>query len=602
NVDGSESWMDGSTQKINGADVRTAAITITYNYDDKTGGTGALLSATATEGLSISDDGFGNRAQTTVHQEFEVSKATLGQAKLNKSFSTTVSYNLDGSSSHQEITVNYTYLNGVLNTAVGSGTMSSNDGFDNLMKGTIAQTYQIIKGQAKIVSNTTTTWSVKSDGTGDSNTPGLNADGSSSRQTMTVYYAYNDKGNAVLQGGTHGVERVYEGGKRDKRTVGVGTLWSSDGFNQTSGTIQQNFTLVNGQTKLKSSVTQTWSGAGSFNFPGSNLDGSRNTQTMTVTYSYFGEKDAQGKVTYPPSGANKVGQVADAVGHGTMWSNDGWDNVTSGTVDQLYKLVNGQMKLKDNTTSTKSVSLDGTRTSQTMTVSYEYEERIGDGIKTGAMISASGHGTMETVDAFENVTQGEIEQKYSSEAIKNIGKALLVESKTRTWSVERTKDSGSYVRQEGKYVFDQNTGRYKWKNAEYVYVFVPGKDTGSYEEPGANLDGTMSSQEMSIFYAYDAHGVMVANNGAYGGKQDAAGNWNTFGEGKGKNTDIFGNKTDTKIYQTFKIINNQAKVHTATTQSHTVNADSSESWMGWPGWKEGGKIVGEAMVVEYFYN
>ncbi|MBI3012427.1 MAG: hypothetical protein HYY63_02260, partial [Elusimicrobia bacterium] len=132
NVDGSESWMDGSTQKINGANVLTAAITITYNYDDKIGGTGALLSATATEGLSISDDGFGNRAQTTVHQEFEVSKATLGQAKLNKSFSKTDSYNLDGSSSHQEITVNYTYLNGVLNTAVGSGTMSSNDGFDNL--------------------------------------------------------------------------------------------------------------------------------------------------------------------------------------------------------------------------------------------------------------------------------------------------------------------------------------------------------------------------------------------------------------------------------------------------------------------------------------
>jgi len=137
--------------------------------------------------------------------------------------------------------VSYSYDgNGKLVSSSGNGTFNSNDGYGNLTSGTIAQSYEIMNGQAKLITSETT-----------SNT--VNLDGSTQDQTVTVSYSYDTAGK--LTGAS-----------------GSGTFRSEDGFgNQTSGNILQSYSLVNGQAKLISSQTDSHT---------VNLDGSSQQQSV----------------------------------------------------------------------------------------------------------------------------------------------------------------------------------------------------------------------------------------------------------------------------------------------------------------------------------
>src|SRR3989338_1846607 len=99
---------------------------------------------------------------------------------------------------------------GKLVSADGEGTFSSSDGNGNLTSGSLAQSYLILHGQARLASSLTL-----------SNT--TNLDGSVQNQSMTVNYSYDAGGRLA------GAE-------------GSGTFSSNDGNgNLTTGRITQSY-------------------------------------------------------------------------------------------------------------------------------------------------------------------------------------------------------------------------------------------------------------------------------------------------------------------------------------------------------------------------
>ncbi|MBI2119154.1 MAG: hypothetical protein HYT97_05960 [Elusimicrobia bacterium] len=384
NIDGSRSWQGWketaeSNAVYNG--IQTQASVIHYLYNKN----GVLINegARADKSVMMSDDGFGNWTKSEVDQTYVLIN---GQAKLKRSISNTDSFtsydskkekgwNADGSSSHQVMTVSYTYKGegitdqvalkaladqkvlGQLASADGKGTTLSEDGFGNWTAGIIEQTYEIIKGQAKIMSSNSKSWSSNSSGAGsykynlknnswafepasggNYERPSRNDDDSWSRQDMTTYYAYDSNGSAVLTGGVFGGAPVIgEDGKpimvngkvkRDGRTYGRGTSLNDDGFgNISDGTVDQVYRMIKGQAKLASSKSvsvakhyETVDGAEVLQAGSS--DGSTNSQEMWTKYDY----DADGKQT---------GQS----GRGNTVSDDGFGNYTAGIIEQVYALV-----------------------------------------------------------------------------------------------------------------------------------------------------------------------------------------------------------------------------------------------------------------------
>ncbi|MBI3012580.1 MAG: hypothetical protein HYY63_03035, partial [Elusimicrobia bacterium] len=390
-----------------------------------------------------------------------------------------------GFGTHQEVTVTYDYdATGLLIAARGQGTFRSDDGFGNISTGVIQQTYQILKGQAKMTSTVT-------------DTHGMNLDGSVSDQKMTVNYKY-DENNLKLVSAN-----------------GMGALTSNDGFgNISKGTITQTYDAALIQKFGRALLTKTVTVTDGYHdengnvLPG-NLDGSSNHQEMTVEYGY-----------------NEKGRLDSASGSGFTNSDDGFGNTSKGTITQTYdkKLIErfGKALLVETKTQTdntrfEDTNMDGSSQIQEMVVTYGYDAR-------GRMVSASGKGTVTTDDGFGNVSQGQITQTYF--ILK--GQAKLLSSKTVSDAV--------------------------------------------------NLDGSTSHQDMTTGYTYSTNGKLTASLGA----------------GMSRSDDGFGNVTNSNIAQEFKIVNGQAKLAKSVTISKTVNLDGSKSWMG-----EEGK--GQAMVLSYRY-
>ncbi|MBI2916328.1 MAG: hypothetical protein HYY07_05665, partial [Elusimicrobia bacterium] len=376
-----------------------------------------------------------------------------------------------GFGTHQEVTVTYDYdATGLLIAARGQGTFRSDDGFGNISTGVIQQTYQILKGQAKMTSTVT-------------DTHGMNLDGSVSDQKMTVNYKY-DENNLKLVSAN-----------------GMGALTSNDGFgNISKGTITQTYDAALIQKFGRALLTKTVTVTDGYHdengnvLPG-NLDGSSNHQEMTVEYGY-----------------NEKGRLDSASGSGFTNSDDGFGNTSKGTITQTYdkKLIErfGKALLVETKTQTdntrfEDTNMDGSSQIQEMVVTYGYDAR-------GRMVSASGKGTVTTDDGFGNVSQGQITQTYF--ILK--GQAKLLSSKTVSDAV--------------------------------------------------NLDGSTSHQDMTTGYTYSTNGKLTASLGA----------------GMSRSDDGFGNVTNSNITQEFKIVNGQAKLAKSVTSSKTINLDGSKSWMG----------------------
>jgi hypothetical protein len=252
---------------------------VRYTYDSRLG---KLQNANG-EGTFVSRDQYGNETTGSTNQTFTI---ILGQARVAQTTTVSSTRNLDGSSSEQTIVVINDWSDrGVLLGASGSGTTRSDDGFGNITSGTIAQTFDVIAGQAKLTSNISTSETSY-------------VDGSEVQQSITVSYYYDENGVLI-------------------NASGEGSTLSNDGFdNFTSGSILQEYSILNGQAVVSRSTQMSWTsdsnGTGSYDSPLPDTDGSWTRQSITTEFIY-----------------NALGELVAASGFGIGLANDGFVVVPS---------------------------------------------------------------------------------------------------------------------------------------------------------------------------------------------------------------------------------------------------------------------------------
>src|SRR5260370_25358052 len=93
---------------------------------------------------------------------------------------------------------------------------------------------------------------------------------------------------------------------------------------------------------------------------------------------------------------------------GTFSADDGYGNKTTGTISQKYEVVQGQAKLSESKTDSKTVNHDGSTQQQSLTVTYQYDPG------SGMLLAAQGSGTFSSDDGLGNTTTGTISQKYAA--------------------------------------------------------------------------------------------------------------------------------------------------------------------------------------------
>jgi hypothetical protein len=478
-------------------------VTTTYEYDEN----GKLIGASGS-GTFTANDGFGNMTTGTITQTYAIYH---GMAKMTSSTTVSDTKNIDGSTQHQVLVVNYSYDdNGVLTGASGSGWFSSNDGQGNITTGTITQDYKIIAGQAKLVRSTT-----------ESHT--TNKDGSWQKQTLTVTYRYDASGRLT-------------GAK------GFGTFHGADGNgNKTSGTIRQTYVVIRGQAKLKTSTTTSDT---------VNKDGSTQHQVLTVTYQY-----------------DKTGTLIGARGEGRFTSDDGHGNITRGTINQTYVVINGQAKLLSSTTNSTTRNKDGSTQKQSLTVFYHYNAR-------GVLVGANGYGTTEANDGHGNITTGTIYQTYQiihgQAKLKTSTTTTHTRNKDGSWQNQtltvtyQYNSNGELVDAKGSGTFTSNDGHGNITRGtikqEYKIIHGQAKlQESTTKSVTRNRDGSTQRQTLTVTYQYDGNGVLTGAKG----------------RGSFTSNDGHGNKTRGTIRQEYKIIHGQAKLKTSTTRSVTKNKDGS---------------------------
>src|SRR5204863_5635787 len=123
------------------------------------------------------------------------------------------------------------------------------------------------------------------------------------------------------------------------RAQSLVTSLSTDGYSRfTASYGTQQFTLINGQARVAQTITESFTsnqaGEGSYATPLTNPDQSFSRQQNTTTNLY-----------------NAVGKLDSVDGTGVTYSNDGFGNVTQGTVTQVYDQellhMTGFVKVKD---------------------------------------------------------------------------------------------------------------------------------------------------------------------------------------------------------------------------------------------------------------
>ncbi|MBI3012646.1 MAG: hypothetical protein HYY63_03370, partial [Elusimicrobia bacterium] len=574
-------------------------------------GTGRLIAASGS-GVSVSDDGFGNRTVSTITQNYLILN---GQAKLTSVRTHTEVFNLDGSGTvaglGQDSVVTYTYgdrdgkkgiLIGAVNTIPGVTVMD--DGFGNRITSRTTQTYEIVNGQAKVKTVTTHTDSANIDGS-------RSVVEGSVDSVVTYLYGDQDGKKGILVGATN-------------TTPGVTVM--DDGFgNRSTSKTSQMFELINGQAKVRTVTTHT---------DIVNSDGSRSLADgavdSVVTYTY-GDQDG------------KRGVLVAAVNTtpGVTVMDDGFGNRTTSKTLQTFDIVNGQAKVKTIANHSDIVNLDGSHSaadgSIDSVVTYTYGDRDGKkGILIGAVNTVPGVTVMD--DGFGNRTTSKTTQTY--EIVNGQAKVKTVSTHTDIVNLDGSHSlaNGStdgvvtytYGDKDGKKgvligavnttpgvtVMDDGFGNLSTSQSAQIYAILNGQAkvvssvTKSFSENGdgskswtglggSGTDGdevefngeTIRTQAAVMTYEYEANGKL---------KRVSATDAVTVSD------DGFGNKTKTTVQQTFSdpnLTGGQAKVIESTSLTHTVNSDSSWSRMdGTEVEMDGKAILTEGIRVRNLYD
>jgi ribosomal protein S17E len=152
------------------------------------------------------------------------------------------------------------------------------------------------------------------------------------------------------------------------------------------GIIRQTYRIINGQAKLLESFSDTTTEKLDSN--GRVVESSRQVMTVSYTYDDDGRLNGASGVGTTESGSSALVWTTDSSGNMSLVS----DNSRSrGTVQQTYRIINGQAKMTVSYSDTTTERLDASglvveSSRQVMTVSYDYDS-------DGRLVGASGFGT-----------------------------------------------------------------------------------------------------------------------------------------------------------------------------------------------------------------
>ncbi|MBI4395829.1 MAG: hypothetical protein HY548_01955, partial [Elusimicrobia bacterium] len=158
-----------------------------------------------------------------------------------------------------------------------------------------------------------------------------NGTGALTRQEMHVTYTYDDKGRLT---GAHG--------------SGTSASWDEFG-NKTTSQIEQKFIIINGQAKLKESITASQSE----NIDGTKSwsDGTHGSQATRITYFY------DTKTGLLLDGREKAAKSA-----GLSVTEDAFKTISQTQNDQYFTAIKGQAKMTRSVSASYTEAADGTKT------------------------------------------------------------------------------------------------------------------------------------------------------------------------------------------------------------------------------------------------
>ncbi|HOW29014.1 MAG TPA: hypothetical protein PK876_11005, partial [Elusimicrobiota bacterium] len=458
---------------------------------------------------SQTTDAFGNVTVSTTEQEFI---NIAGQAKLNKTVTTSTTTSVDGSTTVTEpYTTSYVYaedtkanrksriVGHLLESAATPIHSVTTDAFGNVTNTWTEQVFTVIAGQAKLKTATTRSESFSVDGSDTITEP----------YTMTYTYAQDTEENRALRKVGH----LIIGHLLETQASAIRST-TTDAFGNVTKTVtQQVFVIIAGQAKLKTATTSSVT---------TSIDGNVTvTEPYTTSYVYAEDSRANRK-------ARIVGQLIEAIASPIhSISTDAFGNVTNTWTEQVFTVIAGQAKLKTATTRSESFSVDGSDTiTEPYTMTYTYAQdteenralrKVGHLIIGHLLETQASAIRSTTTDAFGNVTKTVTQQVFVIIA----GQAKL---KTATTSSVTTSIDGTIT------ITEPYT-------TSYVYA----------EDTKANRKTRIVGQLLETI-ATPIHSI---------------------------STDSFGNVTNTWTDQTFQIIAGQAKLKTATTRSETLSVDGS---------------------------
>ncbi|MFC1668229.1 hypothetical protein ACFL1T_02445, partial [Chlamydiota bacterium] len=607
-------------------------MTVTNYYDSVGRITGATGTGT-TQGIAtgyIDDSSFDeSNIMVTATTEGTIAQTYslyYGSVKLKNSHSDSTTTNVDTSTAHTIMDVAYSYdMYGRMESADGSGTSWStatgwtfdsdtstmNYGVVSESITSIDQTYSVIRRQAKLISTEN-----------DSTTTILDSDDPSTRSWSTSHitttYSYTIGDSLSVTGGfdegtLYSVTMTTWG--RLTGATGSGTTYSEtfghEYYDSTltegtllvtstsEGTIDQTYTIVNGQAKIERNDTVTTSYS---------ADGSYSTSDMTMTYSYNGVH----------------GLVEGAEGSGNSWNNTygySWDNATSSygdkiliaettsTITQTFRVRFGQAQNVSTYTESKTESIEyreetvdrpesGFTYSESWTYST-YDDTYGkltevSGTSQSVSVDYYGNTTTSQSDIHNLVYLGQAKQTVvettsttlnvdTSEAgsqvtttyyYNNYGKALYGEGEGITWSTAvgfEYFDETMTVGDATISVISNSTGTI---NQEYAVYYDQFKVLESRSHSTTtNVDESQLVSDMITTYSYDLYGALNDAQGSGTSVAYAMG-W-SYDEALGVDVKVTVSDTTTTITQTFIIYAGQAKIKTSQNDSYTYVGDRS---------------------------
>ncbi|MDH5173792.1 MAG: cysteine peptidase family C39 domain-containing protein, partial [Elusimicrobiota bacterium] len=347
------------TKTINAPDGSTSHTQTWTNYEYDYRG---VLTSASGKSVAIGEDIFGNTYTSNTRNFYTIIN---GEAKVDRSVSTTKSSNVDGSTSVTEGEVIYEYdpTSGLLSQASGNKITEGNDIFGNRYSTTTDDTYAVIKGEAKLVYN-------------ESDTESWNIDGSYSKTTNWMRYEYTTgdeqpsqlPANYTREGKV--IEGLCKGASSESHTEGEDIFGNSF----TEDVVTGYESLINGQPKATTQVSKTTSkgidGSTSQTISSLNYIYNKNTGNLKEVEIDGGEVEASIILADGSEWSHRVRGKVVTVG-ADIFGNRYYTETVNKYSQEMIRLT-GQPKVEESISLNVTMNIDGSTSTTNSRVFYEY--------------------------------------------------------------------------------------------------------------------------------------------------------------------------------------------------------------------------------------